>query len=163
MLHQAMTKSITIGATNQTETNTISGFLTNGGTALIEPIDTLGYDYAAIDVILSKMNTTSNAPSIVKLGEADITGTSNYTTITAFSGATATATNVGFLVPVTGVVTDNPNVYRFNVDCRARHRYLMVSVSPVTTAYCVVNARLGRAEFSPTNASAVGVQAVVSG
>ncbi len=164
MLHQAMTKHITIGATNQTETNTISGTLTNGGTALIEPIDTIGYDYASIDVILSKMNTTSNAPTTVKLGEADITGTSNYTTITTFSGATATATNVGFLIPVTGVVTDNPNVYTFNVTkLGGRHRYLMVSATPVTTATCIVNVRLGRGEFSPTNAAAVGVQAVVWG
>ncbi len=163
MLHQGMTKSITIGATNQTETNTISGTLTNGGTALVEPIDCIGYDYAQIDVILSKMNTTSNAPTTVKLGEADVTGTSNYTTITTFSGATATATNVGFLIPVTGVITDNPNVYRFNVDLRGRKRYLMVSATPVTTASCVVNARLGRAEFSPTNAAGVNVQAVVWG
>ncbi len=162
MLHHAMTKSITVSATNATETNTVSGTLTNAGTGYVE-IDTLGYDYAAVDVILSKSNTTSNAPSKVSLGDSDITGTSNYTTITAFNGATATATNVGFLIPVTGVVTDNPNVYRFNVDMRARRRYLLVSCSPVTTATLVVNARLGRGENPPTNASQAGVQTYVSG
>lgn len=162
MLHQAMTKSISLSATNATETNTVSGTLTNGGTGYVE-VDTQGYDYAAIDVILTKSNTTSNAPSVVKLGESDVTGTSNYTTITAFSGATATATNIGFLIPVTGVNTTDPNTYRFNVDCRARKRYLLVSASPVTTASLFVNARLGRAEYSPTNASQYNVQAVVSG
>jgi hypothetical protein len=162
MLHHAMTKTICLSATNATETNTVSGTLTNGGTGYVE-IDTLGYDYAALDVILSKSNTTSNAPSLVTLGDSDVTGTSNYTTITAFSGATATATNVSWLIPVTGVLTANNNVYRLNVDTRARRRYLLVSASPVTTASLTVDARLGRAEISPTNASLVNVQAVVNG
>ncbi len=163
MLHLGMTKNICLRPANQTETNTVSGFLTNAGTGMVEPIDLLGYDYAIVDVILSKMNTTSNAPTTVKLGEADVTGTSNYTTITTFSGATATATNVGMLIPVTGVSTSNPNVYRFGVDGRARKRYLMASATPVTTADMVVNVTLGRGEYSPTNASQAGVQAVVWG
>ncbi len=155
-------KRIVLSATNATETNTVSGFLTNGGTGYVE-IDLLGCDFASIDVILSKMNTTSNAPSIVALAESDITGTSNYTTITAFSGATATATNVGFLVPVTGVKTANNNVYSFDVDCRTRKRYILATASPVTTAAMTVDARLGRTENIPTNAVAVGVQTYVAG
>jgi len=162
MLHNAMTKTICLSATNATETNTVSGTLTNGGTGYVE-IDTLGFDYAALDVILSKSNTTSNAPSIVTLGDSDVTGTSNYTTITAFSGATATATNVSWLIPVTGVLTAQPNVYRLNVDTRARRRYLLVSASPVTTASLSVDARLSRGELPPTNAAQGNVQAFVSG
>ncbi len=162
MLHHALTKTICLSPTNATETNTVSGTLTNGGTGYVE-IDTLGYDYAALDIALSKSNTTSNAPTVVTVGDSDITGTSNYTTITAFSGATATATNVSWLIPITGVLTAQPNVYRINVDTRARRRYLLVSVSPVTTASLVVDARLGRGELGPTNASQANVQAFVSG
>ncbi len=162
MLQLAMTKTICLSATNATETNTVSGTLTNAGTGYVE-IDTLGYDYASLDVVLSKMNTTSNAPSLITLGDSDITGTSNYTTITAFSGATATATNVSWLIPVTGVSTANNNVYRLNVDTRARRRYLLVSASPVTTASLMVSGRLGRGEQGPTNASQGNVQAFVSG
>ncbi len=162
MLHLASTKTLFLSATNATETNTVSGTLTNGGTGYVE-LDCLGYDYAVVAVALSKSNTTSNAPSIVKLGESDITGTSNYTTITAFSGATATATNVNFLIPVTGVLTDQPNVYKFGVDLRNRRRYLLVSASPVTTASLTVAAELGRGEVTPINASQHNVQAVVNG
>ncbi len=162
MLHLANVKHIFLTATNATATNTVSGTLTNGGTGQVE-IDLLGVDYASIAVKLSPMNTTSNAPSNVFLGESDITGTSNYTTVTAFSGATATATNVGFLIPVTGVLTAQDNVYLFNVDTRTRKRYLLASASPVTTCQMDVHAVLGRAEFTPTNAAAYNVQSVVNG
>lgn len=156
------TKTICLSATNATETNTVSGTLTNGGTGMVE-VDTLGYDHWSLDVQLSAANTTSNGPTVVKLGESDVTGTSNYTTLTQFSGATATATNVGFLVPITGVLTSQPNVYRFNVDTRARRRYLLVSVSPRTTATLVVNARGGKGEELPVNASKANVQTFVEG
>lgn len=162
MMHGPGSKTISLSATNATETNTVSGTLTNGGTGYIE-IDLLGYDVAAIDVILSKMNTASNAPSLVSLGESDITGTSNYTTLTQFQMKTATATNVAALIPITGVSTANDNVYRFNVDARARKRYLLASASPVTTAFMRVNARLGRGEVVPTNAASLNVQAVAEG
>lgn len=162
MLKNAATKTIALQATNATETNTVSGTLTNGGTGYVE-VDTLGYDHAALDILLSPANTTSNGPTVVKLGESDVTGTSNYTTITAFNGATATGTNVGFLVPITGVLTSQPNVYRMNVDCRARRRYLLVSVSPRTTASLTVDARLARGEKLPMNASDANVQTFVEG
>lgn len=156
------TKSINLSATNATETNTVSGTLTNGGTGYVE-IDTLGYDFWSIDVQLSKANTTSNGPTVVSLGDSDVTGTSNYTTLTQFNGATATATNVGFLVPVTGLLTAQPNVYRFNVDTRARRRYLLVSVSPRTTSFLTVNARGGKGEELPNSASEANVQTFVEG
>jgi hypothetical protein len=155
-------KSINLSATNATETNTVSGTLTNGGTGYVE-IDTLGYDFASIDIQLSKANTTSNGPTVVSLGESDVTGTSNYTTLTQFNGATATATNVGFLIPITGVLTSQPNVYRMDVDTRARRRYLLVSCSPRTTASLQVNARLHQGEVMPTSATQVNVQTVVRG
>lgn len=156
------TKTICLTPTNSTETNTVSGTLTNGGTGYVE-IDTIAYNFAEIDVILSKANTTSNGPTVVSLGESDVTGTSNYTTLTQFNGATQTATNVGFLIPVTGVNTAQPNVYRFNVDTRPRRRYLLVSVSPRTTAQLTVNARLHKGFELPNNASKINVQSVVSG
>ncbi len=160
------TRSINLSATNATETNTVSGTLTNGGTGYVE-VDTLGYDYASLEVILSKANTTSNGPTVVSLGDSDVTGTSNYTTITTFNGATATATNVNFLIPITGVLTAQPNVYKFGVDLRTRRRYLLVTCSPRTTAQLSVNARLGRGENRPDTAADMGstgaVQTLVEG
>jgi len=114
-------------------------------------------------VTLSACNTTSNGPTVVSLGQSDVTGTSNFTTINLFNGATATATNVGFLIPTSGFSTSQPSVYRFNVDMRARMRYLLVSVSPQTTALMNVNARLGFPEAIPTTATSGGVNTWVEG
>jgi hypothetical protein len=51
--------------------------------------------------------------------------------VVGFRGGSATATNVDFVVGIgktTGV-----NAYKFNVDARARKRYLNVVISPTTT------------------------------
>lgn len=160
----------TISVFNTTST----GGITAGATATAR-FDTLGYDYIAIDTMLGTADTTSNSPTVLTLGEMDVTNTSSATTITAFTGGTATSTSVSWVIPVTGVVTsitNGANVYRYNVDCRARKRYLLVSVSPATTQVVAFNARLSRGENVPigslgtgTNVTStyMGVAAVVEG
>lgn len=157
-LQLAGTKSVSV------QCHTTTSYVTNAGTAQAT-IDTLGYEYASIDVCLGASNTTSNAPSVVKLGEAEVTNTSSMADIVAFTGKTATATDVGFLIPVTGVLTatSNVNMYRLNVDLRGRKRYLMVTVNPVTTQPIWVNARLGRGNKVPVTASDYGVLASADG
>ena len=144
--------------------HTDTNYITNGGTNSYQ-FDTLGFDSAVVDVILSSANTTSNAPSLVVLSETDTTTSSTNGDIIAFTMKTATATNVGVLIPITGVITGtgNCNIYRFNVDLRQRKRYITVRVSPVTTMQAVVDVRLGKAEAIPIAASTYGVQAVAEG
>lgn len=128
---------------------------TNGET-LTANIDTLGFDSAAIDLIMGTSNTTSNKPSVLKLGESDDTVVSNFADITAFTGGS------GFTIVTSS--TSVENVYRFNVDCRNRKRYLRITVSPRTTQAVVLNARLGRAEQSGDGSTSYsGTQQVVSG
>lgn len=143
-------------------TNTVSNTLTNGGTGRVV-IDTLGFNHAEIDLILGLADTTSNSPTLITLGEGDVTNTSSMTTITAFSGGTATSTSVAWVIPVTGVVTaltnsQAGNTYRYNVACGGgkRRRYLMVSCSPATTQTMNVNGRLSKGENIPVGGLGTG-------
>ena len=116
-------------------------------------IDTLGFKYAAIDVVYSPFTAaTASYASVLKVqesdasgsGQADVTGLS----VTAGAGST-TGASVGA-------------VARFNVDLRGRKRYLTVVTSPGNTVAIVSSARLGKAEQYPVTATESGVNNVAS-
>ena len=98
---------------------------------------------------------------MLKLQEADNTSATSFVDVTGFRGASATATNVDFVVGIGR--TSGINNYKFNVDLRARKRYLSVVVSPTTsqTFYATVN--FGRAEQAPITATKAGVLSLVEG
>ena len=75
------------------------------------------------------------------------------------TGASATATNVDFLVGIG--VTQGNNSYKFNVDCRARKRYLSIVASPTTTQTFSAVANLGRGEQAPVTAAKAGVLSLI--
>ena len=106
--------------------------VTNGAN-VTAAIDTLGFDYADITVILGTANTTSNKPSVLTISESDDT-----TTNTSTFGCTG---GTDFTIPVAD--TSNPNVYNFLLDCRYRKRYLTLSVTPRTTQEAFMHAELG--------------------
>lgn len=131
--------------------------VTNGATVTAN-IDTLGFDSVALDVIMGTADVVSNKPSVLKLAESDDTVVTNFADVTAFVGGGTG----GFTIP--SADTSNANIYRFNVDCRARKRYLRLSVSPRTTQAVVIDARLGRPEVSAdTSTSVSGTQTLVNG
>jgi len=120
-------------------------------------IDTLGYDYASIDVVFEANAATTNAvATALKLGQGDTTAA--YTDITAYVGGGSG----GFTIPTTSL-TDASNVVRFNVDMRGKKRYLNVSATPIAASVVCAVAQLSKAEVGPANASEAGVAAVVSG
>ncbi len=165
MWNVAGTKTLVLNALGGTVTYTVSGAVTNGGTMFAQ-IDTMGFDSAVIELQLSPMNTTSNCPSLITLGEADATasvGGAGISDITAFHGLTATATNCGWLIPATGVDTTTGSLYRFSVDCRGRKRYLFLTANPRTTSYGLVHVSLGKPEKVATTAAGMGADAVVEG
>ena len=109
-------------------------------------IDTLGFKYAAIDVIFSPFTAaTTSYASVLKVQESDTSGSGQADvsglSITAGAGATATV----------GAVA------RFNIDLRGRKRYLTVVTSPGNTVAVVTNARLSKAESAATDATSAGV------
>lgn len=129
---------------------------TNGATATGEIIDTLGYDYATIDVIAHTADVVSNTLSVLKLQEADVTATTSFANVSGAVGGTdfTIATNAY-------TSTTNQNVWKFNVDLRARKRYLKVLASPQTTMIIAGVANLMRGEQAPiTAAKAVALNLV---
>lgn len=129
---------------------------TNGGTAS-GTIDTLGFDYCRIAVLLPTADVVSNKPSVLKISEGDTT--SSFTDVTAFVGGGAG----GFTIPnaITAATSITQPYAVFNVDARARKRYLKISVSPQTTQVVNVLAELSRAEQTPSTSAQATV--VVTG
>ena len=120
-------------------------------------IDTLGYDYASIDVVFEAATATSAAVALaLKLQHGDTTA--SYNDLTAFVGGGSG----GFTIP-TSSLTGASNVVRFNVDMRGKRRYLNLAATPSQASVVCSVARLGKAEVGPANASEAGVAAVVSG
>lgn len=114
-------------------------------------IDTLGADYASIDVVFSQFSaTTTSYASVLKVQQSDAAGSgqadlSGYT-ITAGAGSTTGGTGA---------------VARFNVDLRGKKRYLTVVATPGNAATIASVARLSKLEDMPISAAAMGVNDVV--
>lgn len=123
------------------------------GTATLT-IDTLGYAYASIDVVVAVSATPANtAASILNVltlsqGDTNTAGSSVYTVA----------------VPAASVaVTAQPSVVRLDVDCRGKSRYLKIDATPATSLATTIMARLGKGEVGPESVSAKGVLSKYSG
>lgn len=139
------------------------GSATNAGTFTSSNIDLLGVDYVTIDISATTQSASTQAgsPSVLKIQESDTTVVTNFADVVGFRGGSAAATNVDFVVGIgktTGI-----NAYKFNVDARARKRYLNVVASPTTTQTFQVTANGFRSEQSPSTAAKAGVLNLVEG
>jgi hypothetical protein len=139
------------------------GALTNGATGTSANIDTLGFDFVTIDVAATTQSASTQAgsPSVLKIQESDTTVVSTFADCVGFRGASATATNVDFVVGIGK--TSGVNAYKFNVDTRNRRRYLNIVVSPTTTQTFYVTANGFRGEQSPSTAAKAGVLSLIEG
>lgn len=133
------------------------GSATNAGTFTSANIDTLGVDYVIIDIAATTQSASTQAgsPSVLKIQESDTTVVTNFADVVGFRGGSATATNVDFVVGIGK--TAGINAYKFNVDARARKRYLNVVASPTTTQTFEITANGFRVEQSPSTAAKAGV------
>ena len=84
------------------------------GTQVIGYVDRLGYDFVSLDVKIEAAAT--NAPTVLKLGDAAVTNVTSATDIVALTGGTATSSTVGFVIPALG--TSAGNIMKLNCDCR---------------------------------------------
>jgi hypothetical protein len=131
-----------VHAQNQVTKAIISPVSRTAGHTQVGFIDTLGADYAKIDVSVSDIATTGTATATggsISLGEADDTNVSNATTIVADRTALKYGRNVTYLV-----------------DTKSKKRYLHLTftagsagVSNETQLVSVVGAT-GRLEQSPS-------------
>lgn len=133
------------------------------GTVTSAAIDTLGYDWATIDLwgTTQAASTQAGSPSVLKIQESDVSN-SGFVDVVGFRGASATGAAVDFLPAFSSVLTAVP-VYKFNVDARARKRYLSLVVSPATTQTFYAVANLGKGENAPVTAAKAGVLSLVEG
>jgi len=123
-------------------------------------IDTLGFDYASIDLILSPFTSAaSTAALVLRVGQSDTAsqGTS-ATSISGYVGGTDFTVSAG-----TTTGADNGYVGRFNLDIRARKRYLTVICTPSQTVGVTSLCRLGRGEQAPTDGTSGNTSNWVSG
>lgn len=126
-------------------------------------IDTLGYDWATIDIIAATADVVSNKPTVLKLQEADTTDATNLVDVVGTRGGTQLSTSVDFVIPNanTAATAVLQNTYTFNVDCRARKRYLSPTISPATTQVITIIAKLGRGEQAPVTAAKANTMTLV--
>jgi hypothetical protein len=126
-------------------------------------IDCLGIDFVTIDIAATTQSASTQAgsPSVLKLRESDTTDATAFVDVVGFRGASATATNVDFVVGIGR--TSGINAYKFNVDARARKRYLNVNITTTTTQTVYVVANGFRAEQSPSTAAKAGVLSLIEG
>jgi len=144
MLHLANTKTVAKIGTGDTTTSQTA----------THTIDTLGFGYAAIDVVFEPATATSDAICVAcKVEESDASG-SGFANITSLVG---NGTG-GFAIPTSGSKTADSNVIAMNIDMRGRKRYIRVSATPVAASVVATVVQLGRAEAGVVAAPESGVQ-----
>lgn len=126
-------------------------------------IDRLGYDYVSVKVLAGTAANTNKATAFAVTESDDAT---NYSAIVSLTGTTNTAVTAGtngFLIPATlGTTTTNRAYAILNIDCKARKRYLKVSITPATNQGLCLVADLYRAKEAPVGAAAQNACVVVN-
>lgn len=118
-------------------------------------IDTRGYDHASVTVLRAS-NASTVFANAIKVEESD--DNSSYSNVTALVGGGTG----GFSIPAVSN-TSSAAILKFDIDTKAKKRYLKVSYTPGASATVAMVARLGRAEESPATASDAGVIGLVRG
>jgi hypothetical protein len=123
------------------------------GTATLT-IDTLGYAYASVDVLVAVSATPANTSASIL----------NVLTLTQGDTNTAGSSVYTVAAPAASVaVTAQPSVVRLDVDLRGKSRYLKIDATPATSLATTIVARLGKGQEGPESASAKGALAKYSG
>jgi hypothetical protein len=95
--------------------------------------DTKGLERANVRISMPTSATTSAVYTTLKWSESDtVTSVSSMTDIVALTGGTATSTSAGFVLP-TSATLENGGVVEFQIDLRARKRYMALSITPAQT------------------------------
>lgn len=142
-----------------TKTVVGSASATNSSTTALLRLDTLGYDYASIDVVYAPTlaaGTNSSVAQVLTLKHSDSAST-GYDTITGYPTVAAPAASANT------ASSSVSSVIRLDVDMRGKKRYVEVASSPNTLATVTVVARLGKGEEHPTAAAGKGVAVSYAG
>jgi hypothetical protein len=114
-------------------------------------VDTLGYDYAVIRVVL---NTAATNSPLVALAVSDGPASNSFTAITSLTGGT-NAGNFTIAAPAGTGATGEIN--KFYLDLRRRKRFLKVDIDPTAARIGTITCELSRAEVAPDTAAGRGL------
>ncbi len=117
-----------------------------GSSAVTLTVDTLGYDHVSF-VAMRAGNAATTFASVLKVEQSD--DNSSYSAVSGLTGGT------DFTI---AAVSDTSSValYKFDVDTKAKKRYLKLTATPSASINMVAHARLSKAEQSPVSASDAG-------
>lgn len=126
-------------------------------------VDTRGFDYLEVDLVLGTVAATSSITKSIALSESDTTAFVATDVMTTFVGSAATSATVGFVWPTVGV-TAGTQIIRMGVDVRARKRYIeLYWGAPAVAQLASATARLSRAGQMPNTAGEAGVTKLILG
>jgi hypothetical protein len=133
------------------------GALIDNTSATTTAIDTLGYDYLVVDVILG---ATDIAVSALKLQESDTLSGSDLASGTDVPGAVyGTSDNDAGSTSSLPSATDDTKIFGFAIDLRGRKRYidLVATLGDGTSGgYLAALGTLSRASTAPSGAAEAG-------
>jgi hypothetical protein len=113
-------------------------------------VDTRGYDYLQIN-ILELSASAATAAHFLQVREDDTvpTAVTSMSAIVAFTGASATSTSAGFVLPTPVSAGAFGNVYRFNINLKGRKRYIGLEYAPGVSQQWCAHALLMRCQDGP--------------
>lgn len=112
-------------------------------------VDTLGFDYLTLGLIIDSAAAVSSNPSTMDIQESDDTVVTNFATITGGTGDT------DFTIP--NAVTENQQLFFFGVDLRGRKRYIRINGRAAGAAQLWSGvASLYRGDETPISAAEMG-------
>lgn len=118
-----------------------------GSSAVTLTVDTLGWDHCSF-VAFRASNAATTFASVLKVEDSD-----NNSTYGAVSGLTGGTDFTITAVSDTSAVSS----YKIDVDCKARKRYLKLTVTPSASINVAATARLSKGEQTPVTAAEAGV------
>lgn len=133
------------------------GALVDNTSWTVAELDTLGWDYAEIFVVLG---ATDKALTALTLLEGDVSGT--VAAVTAGTWGTA-ANHVGDTSTLPSATNDN-KCFKFELDLRKRKRYLDLTITigdGTAGAYLTCFAILSRGRVAPYTAAEAGCQEII--
>jgi len=136
--------------------NTTYDSLTDGNV-----VDTLGYNYATIDIAYTQGSATSGQPIPLIQLQHSATSSASFVAVTGLSGGDTAGRDFG--TTLTGTSDIVPLCFRYNVNLVPLNRYLNLDVRACTSGgdFIAAICRLSRAEEAVIDTTSANVQRFV--
>ena len=135
--------------------------ITAASTANSGYVDTINYDYLSIDLIEMSASAATQVTGLrVREDDTVPTAFTDMSAIVALTGAAATSTSAGFVLPTPNSAVENN--YRFKIDLRGRKRYIGIDFVPAVSTRAACTALLLRGEEGANQSTSSDATATVT-